>query len=64
MVDDGNLARYLCFWIFNRLYWGGSLINLFLKVYFDVFRQCSRFNFRPTKQGSFYIIEVFVDSRR
>ena len=31
--------------------------------FFDVFRQCSRFNFSPTKQSSFYIFGVIVDSR-
>ena len=30
---------------------------------FDVFRRSSRFNFRPSKQSSFYIFGVFVDSR-
>ena len=29
----------------------------------QVFRQSSRFNFRPTKQSSFYIFGDFVDSR-
>ena len=42
---------------------GGALRNVFLRVYFDVFRQSSRFNFRPSKQGSFYVFGVFVDSR-
>ena len=28
-----------------------------------IFRQSSRFNFRTSKQSSFYIFEVFVDSR-
>ena len=30
---------------------GVRLINMFLRVYFDVFRQSSRFNFRPSKQS-------------
>ena len=42
---------------------GGPLINVFLRVYFDVFRQSSRCNFRPSKQSSFYVFGVFVDSR-
>ena len=32
-------------------------------MYFDVFRHTSRLNFRPSKQNSFYILGVFVDSR-
>ena len=42
---------------------GGPLINVFLSVYFDVFPQSSCLNFRPSKQSSFYILVVFVDSR-
>ena len=42
---------------------GGALINVFLRVYFDVFRTSSRFNFRTSKQSSFYVFGVFVDSR-
>ena len=42
---------------------GGTPDNVFLRVYFDVFRQSSRFNFRPSKQSSFYILNVFVDNR-
>ena len=33
------------------------------RVYFDVFRQSLRFNFRPSKQSFFYVFGVFVDSR-
>ena len=29
----------------------------------DVFRKSSCFNFRPSKQSSFYVFGVFVDSR-
>ena len=42
---------------------GEPLINVFLRVYFDGFRQTSRFNFRQSKQRSFYVFGVFVDSR-
>ena len=42
---------------------GGPLINVFLRVSFDVFRQSSRFNFRRSKQSSFYVFGVFVDGR-
>ena len=41
----------------------GPLINVFLRVNLDVFRQTSRFKFRPSKQNSFYVFFVFVDSR-
>ena len=39
------------------------MINVFLKVYFDIFRQNSCFHFRLSKQSSFYVFVVFVDSR-
>ena len=42
---------------------GGPLINVFLRVYFDVCQQSSRCIFRPSKQSSFYVYGVFVDSR-
>ena len=42
---------------------GGPLINVFLRVYFDVFRKSSRFNFRPSKQSSFCVFGIFGDSR-
>ena len=41
----------------------GGPDNVFLRVYFDVFRQTSRFKFRLSKQSSFYVFRVFVDSR-
>ena len=41
----------------------GPLINVFLRVYFDVFCQNSRFYFPSSKQSYFYVIRVFVDSR-
>ena len=41
----------------------GPLVNVFLRVYFDVFRQSLCFNFRTSKQSSFYVFGVFVDSR-
>ena len=63
IVERDNRARYPGFWSFYRHYMGRPLINVFLRVYFDVFRQCSRFNFRQSKQSSFYIFGVFVDSR-
>ena len=37
-------------------------LYIFLRVYFDVFRQSSRFNFRQSKQSSFYVFWVFVHS--
>ena len=42
---------------------GGPLINVFLRVYFDVFQQTSRLKFCSSKQSSFYVFGVFVDSR-
>ena len=42
---------------------GGPLINVLLRVYFDVFRQSLRFEFCLSKQSSFYVFAVFVDSR-
>ena len=39
---------------------GGPLVNVFVRAYFDVFRQSLRFNFRPAKQSSFYVFGVFV----
>ena len=42
---------------------GGTPDNVSLRVYFYVFRQISYFNFRPSKQSSFYVVGVFVDSR-
>ena len=41
----------------------GGGTNVFLRVYFDVFRKITRFLFRPSKQSSFYVFGVFVDSR-
>ena len=43
---------------------GGPLINAFLRVYFDVFRQSSRFNSPPSKQHSFLSpIEIYIPYR-
>ena len=39
------------------------MINVFLRVYFDVFRQSPCINFRPSEQSSLYVFGVFVDSR-
>ena len=39
------------------------MINVFLRVYFDVFCQNSRFYFPSSKQSYFYVLRVFVDSR-
>ena len=39
------------------------MINVFLRVYFEVFRQSSRFNFRRSKQSSFYVFGVFLHCR-
>ena len=41
----------------------GPLINVFHLVNFDVFRQSSHFNFRRSKQSSFYVFGVFVNGR-
>ena len=35
----------------------------YVRVYFDVFRQSSRFNFRRSQQRSFYVFRVFVNGR-
>ena len=51
------------FLVFLYIVEGGTPDNVFLRVYFDVFRQSSCINFRPSKQSSFYVFEVFVDSR-
>ena len=42
---------------------GGPVINVFVRVYFDVFRQSSRCNLCPSKQSSLYVFRVFVDSK-
>ena len=42
---------------------GGPSINVFLRVYFDNFRQISRFIFRPSKQSSLSVFGVFADIR-
>ena len=42
---------------------GRPLINVSLRVYFDVFRQSLRFNFRSSKESSFYVFGVFEDGR-
>ena len=34
-----------------------------MRVYFDVFRQPSHFNFQTSKLSSFYVFGVFLDSR-
>ena len=39
------------------------MINIFPMVYFDVFRQTSRFNLRSSNQSLFHVFGVFVDSR-
>ena len=42
-------------WMNFTLSWGGGpLINVFLRVYFDVCRESVRFNFRPSKHSSFF----------
>ena len=40
------------------------MINVILRVYFDVFRQTSHFNFRSSKLDLFYVFRVFLDIRR
>ena len=42
---------------------GGPLINVFLRVFFDVFQESSRLNFRPCKQSSLYVFGLLVHSR-
>ena len=42
---------------------GEGLMNVILRVNFDVFGQSSRFNFRSSKQSSFYVFGVFLCSR-
>ena len=42
---------------------GGIPDKRILEGVFDVFRQSSRCNFRPSKQSSFYVFGVFVHSR-
>ena len=43
---------------------GGPLINIFLRVYFYVFRQTSRLNFCPSKQSSFFSgTEIYIPER-
>ena len=39
------------------------MINVFLRVFLDDFRQTSRFNYCPSKESSFYLFGVFVDCR-
>ena len=56
---------FLEFWqivYFLQAFKGGPVINVFLRVCFDDFRKSSRFNFRPSKQISFYVLGVFVDT--
>ena len=40
---------------------GGPLINVFLRVYFDVFRQTTRFKNRTIKRSLFNVFDIFVD---
>ena len=39
------------------------MINVFLRVYSDVFRQSLRFNFGRSKLSSFYVFGLLVDGR-
>ena len=55
-------AMYLEFFVDSR--GGEPLINIFLSVYFDFFRQRSCFNFPTSEQSSCYVFGVFGDSRR
>ena len=41
---------------------GGHLVNVFLRAYFDVFRQSSRFNLSLKTEFVLYIFGIFVDS--
>ena len=51
----------LCFGVFvDSTEEGGTLLNVFMRLFFDVFRQSSRFNFRRSKQSSFYVFGVFI----
>ena len=56
-----NRVRSLSFWSFCRKK-GEPLLNVFLRAYFDVFRQSSCFNFRFKKQFVLYVFGVFVNS--
>ena len=51
------------FFQFLQIVERGTPDNVFLRVYFDGFRQSSRFNLRRSKQSSFYVVGVIVDSR-
>ena len=43
---------------------GDPLLNVFLRVYFDVQRQSGRFNFPPSKQSSFFSgTEIYIPQR-
>ena len=43
---------------------GGTPDNVFLRVYFDVLRQSSCINCRPSKQSSFYVQTTFFKKSR
>ena len=45
IFDPQNRVRSMFFEFFLIVEGGGSMVNVFLKVYFDVFRQTWRFNF-------------------
>ena len=61
-MANKNRVRFT-FLEFLEIVEGGPLINVFLMVYFDVFRQNSDFNFRQSNQSAFYVFGIFVDSR-
>ena len=49
---------------FSSALQGGPLINVFLRVYFDVIQQRLRFNFHQSKQHSFFSpIEIYIPDR-
>ena len=57
-----NRVRFMIF-EFLEIVEGVPLINVFLRVFFDVIRQTTRYNRHASKQSSFYVFGVFVHSR-
>ena len=52
-------SKQTSFYVFGV---GWPLINVFLRVYFDVFPQSLWFHFRTSNLSSIYVLWVFVDS--
>ena len=53
--SPSKLSSLSVFLVFVDSRGRGPLINVFLRVYFYVFRQTSRYIFRNTKQSLFYV---------